>query len=57
MSTLPDDARRLEPQQGSVQLRDYLRARRHGHDRFSSAEYAGLPVQEAELIDREEGLA
>ena len=42
---------------GSQQLQQYLRARRFGHDRWSAAEYAGLPFGEAELIDREEGLA
>lgn len=42
---------------GSAQLQAYLRFRRFGHCRLSCCYASGIPVAEAALIDREEGLA
>lgn len=37
----------------SVQARRYAQAREFGHGRADSAAYAGIPLGEAELIDRD----
>lgn len=41
-----------QPKQ-SVQLTRYLQFRQHGHQRAEAATAAGIPIGEAELVDKE----
>lgn len=46
----PPGPREAKP---SVQMARYLQFRRHGHPRAEAATAAGIPIGEAELVDKE----